>query len=169
MTQKLSKATILQNTIDHIQVISEKKTEDEKQLERLHREVKGMKIMLNELGGMIKKQRAVPSYQSYHRFETISSSLQINDFFFVLVRTMSNWRVSRTFATSSLSLLIKRWMWNRLVHYHVTCLSGRVSTYQGLYWYVKVQFLAFIVRICCWKYFHKTILSLGVAQVYKRK
>ena len=74
MTQKLSKATILQNTIDHIQVISEKKTEDEKQLERLHREVKGMKIMLNELGGMIKKQRAVPSYQSYHRFETTSSS-----------------------------------------------------------------------------------------------
>ena len=81
MTQKLSKATILQNTIDHIQVISEKKTEDEKQLERLHREVKGMKIMLNELGGMIKKQRAVPSYQSYHRFETTSSSLQIYDFF----------------------------------------------------------------------------------------
>ena len=68
MTQKLSKATILQNTIDHIQVISEKKSEDEKQLERLHREVKGMKIMLNELGGMIKKQRAVPSYQSYHRY-----------------------------------------------------------------------------------------------------
>jgi len=67
MTQKLSKATILQNTIDHIQVISEKKDEDEKQLERLHREVKGMKIMLNELGGMIKKQRAVPAYQSYHR------------------------------------------------------------------------------------------------------
>ena len=68
MTQKLSKATILQNTIDHIQVISDKKDDDEKQLERLHREVKGMKIMLNELGGMIKKQRQVPAYQSHQRF-----------------------------------------------------------------------------------------------------
>ena len=69
MTQKLSKATILQNTIDHIQVISDKKDDDEKQLERLHREVKGMKIMLNELGGMIKKQRQVPAYQSHQRFD----------------------------------------------------------------------------------------------------
>lgn len=68
MTQKLSKATILQNTIDHIQVISDKKDDDEKQLERLHREVKGMKIMLNELGGMIKKQRQVPAYQSHQRY-----------------------------------------------------------------------------------------------------
>ena len=68
MTQKLSKATILQNTIDHIEVISDKKDDDGKQLERLHREVKGMKIMLNELGGMIKKQRQVPAYQSHQRF-----------------------------------------------------------------------------------------------------
>ena len=140
MTQKLSKATILQNTIDHIQVISDKKDDDEKQLERLHREVKGMKIMLNELGGMIKKQRQVPAYQSHQRyiliilkkFQKNSEKIQLipkKILNWFSAPTRSNWRVSRISAPKCSNRSIRKSMSTRLVPCRTICLSGLVSRF----------------------------------------
>ena len=64
MTQKLSKATILSKTIDYIERITEEKKRDENELQKLNREVKGLKIQFDEYSRLIKKTRSNPQYQS---------------------------------------------------------------------------------------------------------
>ena len=64
MTQKLSKATILSKTIDYIERITDEKKRDENELQKLNREVKGLKIQFDEYSRLIKKTRSNPQYQS---------------------------------------------------------------------------------------------------------
>ena len=78
MTQKLSKATILSKTIDYIERITDEKKRDENELQKLNREVKGLKIQFDEYSRLIKKTRSNPQYQSNLWNDFLSESRIMN-------------------------------------------------------------------------------------------